>query len=137
MTRRTPTRPLAAAVGLAATAALIVSAAPTSNADGSARAGRAAVTVTIKAQGTDLSGIVKSKRLACKKEVTVLLYKQKGAKGGADDSLFATDTTGLQNGKWTWNTGNLGTEGRFYSKVKRTPKCKRAISPTVRAVRND
>lgn len=132
MTHRSPARTLAAAVGLATAAAVLVT--PSSQA---AQAGRADVVVTIKAENTDLSGTVKSKRLACKKERRVLLYKQKGTKGGADDSLFATDTTGLQNGQWTWNTGNLGTEGRFYAKVKRTPKCKAAVSRTVRAVRND
>jgi hypothetical protein len=130
---RTTTRTVAASVGLATAAAVLVSA-PTSQA---AQAGRAHVVVTIKAEGTDLSGTVRSKRRACKANRTVLLFKQKGAKGGADDSLFATDTTSLQNGKWVWNTGNLGTEGRFYAKVKRTALCKRAISPTVRAQRND
>ena len=43
---------------------------------------RADNVVTIKAEGTDLSGTVKSKRRACKDERKVLLVKQKGAKRG-------------------------------------------------------
>ena len=35
-----------------------------------------------------------------------------------------------------WNTGNTGTEGRFYSKVKRSPQCKGDTSPTIRVTRD-
>ena len=67
----------------------------------------------------------------------MFLIKQKGTKGGDDDQVIASDTTSLQDGKWVWSTGNTGIEGRFYAKVKRTPLCKRALSPTVLAERDD
>jgi hypothetical protein len=131
MSFRTTTRTLAAAVGMATAAAVLVSM-PAADA-----AGRANNVVTIKAEGTDLSGTVKSTRKACKNNPTVYLYLQRGARGGGNDELLATDTTELQNGVGHWNTGNLGTEGKFYAKVKRTPKCKAAASRTVVAERND
>lgn len=131
MSVRTIRRTVAAASGLAVAAALLVGTAP------SDAAGRAKTTVTIKAENTDLSGTVKSKRKVCKNGRKVLLVKQKGAKGGADDKVVASDTTELKGGVGVWSTGNTGLEGRFYAKVKRTKKCKAATSPTVRAVRND
>ena len=131
MSTRTPTRVLAATVGLATAGALLV-AAPTSTA-----AGRADNVVTIKAEGTDLSGVVKSKRKACKKDRTVYLYLQRGTRGGGNDELFATDTTELDDGVGEWETGNLGFEGKFYAKIRRTATCKAAVSRTVRAVRDD
>jgi hypothetical protein len=129
MSARTTTRTLVAAVGLATAAAVLVSA-PSSQA-----APRANNVVTIKAEGTDLSGTVKSKRRACKNERKVFLVKQKGAKGGSNDKVIATDITELDNGVGEWSTGNTGIEGRFYAKIKRTPLCKAAVSPTVRATR--
>lgn len=127
----TSVRILAGTVGLATAGALLV-AAPSSTA-----AGRAKTVVTIQAEGTDISGTVKSKRKACKDGRKVLLYLQRGPRGGGDDELFATDTTELDDGVGEWETGNLGTEGKFYAKVKRTPKCKPATSPTIRVTRND
>jgi hypothetical protein len=95
-------------------------------------------TVTIKAEGTDIFGTVKSPRRACKADRKVLLFKVLGgSKGGGDDSLFASDITELQNGVGVWNTGNLGTEGRFYARVKKTDRCKRDDSPVIRVQRND
>jgi len=125
------TRTLAAALGVATTAALLVGATSTEAAT------RANTTVTITAEQTDLSGTVKSKRKACKDGRKVLLIKQKGAKGGSDDKVISSDTAELQNGVGVWSTGNTGIEGRFYAKVKRTAQCKGAVSPTVRAVRDD
>jgi len=125
------TRTLAAAIGLVTAGAVLV-AAPTSTA-----AGRANNVVTIKAENTDLSGTVKSKRKVCKEDRKVLLYLQRGARGGSNDELFATDTTELDDGVGEWETGNLGFEGKFYAIVKRTPQCKAAASRTVVAERND
>jgi hypothetical protein len=97
---------------------------------------RAKTTVTIQAMGTDLSGKVKSKKPgACAANRTVYLMLVIGKRGGGDDSLFASDTASWSNGAYRWETGNLGHEGRFYAKVKRTAKCKGDTSPTVRAVR--
>ncbi len=131
MTARRTTRTVAAVVGLSTAGALMV-AAPSSTA-----AGRANNVVTIKAENTDLSGTIKSKRKACKDGRKVLLYFQRGARGGANDELFATDTSELDDGVGEWETGNLGFEGKFYAKVKRTAKCKAAASRTVVAERDD
>lgn len=131
MSARTTRRTLAAASGLAVTAAVLVAAPPSQALD------RANNTVTIKAEQTDLSGTIKSKRKACKDGRKVFLVKQKGQKGGDDDKVIASDTSELQNGVGEWSTGNTGIEGRFYAKVKPTSMCKGAVSATVNAVRND
>jgi hypothetical protein len=105
---------------------------------GADAAAPASTTVTIKAEGVDLSGTVTSpKPKLCAKNRKVIVIKQKGARGGGDDTRFASDTASLSNGVYEWSTGNTGTEGRFYAKVRRTEKCKGDTSPTIRAVRND
>lgn len=99
---------------------------------------KAPVTVTIKAEGTDMSGTVRSARPAvCAAERTVVVIRQKGSRGGGDDVRFASDTTDLQAGKYVWSTGNTGTEGRFYAKLKATADCKADTSPTIRVQRDD
>ncbi len=119
--------PLVAATGLCLTAA-DVAAAPA--------AAPAKTTVTIEAQGTDLSGTVQSpKPRRCANNRTVIVIKQKGARGGGDDTRFATDTASLEGGVYRWSTGTTGTPGRFYAKVRRTPYCRADTSPTIRATR--
>ena len=59
---------------------------------GSATAGGgdAETTVTIKAEGTDLSGVVKSPRPnRCADDRKVIVFKQRGERGGGDDINFA------------------------------------------------
>jgi hypothetical protein len=93
-------------------------------------------TVTIKAEGTDLSGTVRSPNLhVCAHGRTVLVIKQKGARGGGDDIRFARDTAQLVGNVGRWSTGTTGTPGRFYARVKPIPGCKGDTSKTVRAVR--
>lgn len=92
------------------------------------------VSVSIIATGTDLSGQVMSRRLACKAERNVVVYRQVGARGGGDDIRFAQDTTFQQGNRWTWSTGNTGTPGRFYAKVGAKPGCRTAVSTTVMVV---
>jgi hypothetical protein len=100
------------------------------------QAGPAPTTVTIKAEGTDLSGTVSSpKPLRCADGRTVLLIKQVGTRGGGDDDRFGMDTAGLQGDVYTWSTGTTGTAGRFYARVKPIEGCKGDTSPTVRAQR--
>ena len=125
-------RTLTALSTLALVPAVLVVAAPAAHAKAPAN-----VTVTIKAEGVDLSGQVKSTRRKCKADRTVVVYRQRGARGGGDDERFASDTTGLQNGKWTWSTGNTGTEGKFYAKVGKKPGCRKDFSKTIRATRTD
>jgi hypothetical protein len=89
-------------------------------------------TVTIKAEGVDLSGKVKSPRQVCITDRKVIVIKQIGTRGGGDDMKFASDTASSDG---SWSTGNTGTPGRFYAKIKRTTKCKGDTSPTIRATR--
>ena len=96
----------------------------------------ASTTVTITAEGTDLSGVVKSPRPSrCAADRVVVVVRQKGARGGGDDVRFATDTASLEGGVYRWSTGNTGTEGRFYARVRHVPGCKAGTSPTIRATR--
>ena len=129
-------RTLTAFSTLALAPALLVAATATSS-PAAAPAPPASVTVTIKAEGTDLSGQVKSaKPQRCAADRTVIVFRQRGARGGGDDERFAMDTTDEQNGKFVWSTGNTGTEGRFYAKVGKKPGCKKDTSPTINADRN-
>ena len=106
-------------------------------AGGTHRTGPARTTVTIKAQGTDLSGTVSSpKPRKCAANRNVLLYKVKGTKGGGDDQRIASDHAERSGGVYRWSTGNTGIEGRFYAKVKATPSCRAATSKVVRASRS-
>lgn len=99
---------------------------------------KADVSVTITAEQTDLSGVVRSSSPGtCAADRTVVVFKVKGAVGGGDDERFASDTTDLSGGKYVWSTGNTGTEGRFYAKLRATPDCKAARSAVVRAQRDD
>ncbi len=98
----------------------------------SAAAAPASSTVTIQAEGTDLFGNVTSPRAVCKSDRNVIVYQQIGARGGGNDIRFASDTTDSDG---DWNTGNTGTEGKFYAKVKKTSLCKADFSPTIRATR--
>jgi len=112
---------LASAAGLALGTSATATAAPT-----------VASTVTIQAQGTDLFGNVSSTNPTCEANRKVIVFKQIGTRGGGDDIRFASDTT---DDDGDWNTGNTGTEGKFYAKVKRTDLCKADFSPTIRATR--
>ena len=91
-----------------------------------------ATTVTIKAQGLDLSGTVVSKRQSCVTDRTVLVFKQIGTRGGGDDRRIASD---LASADGSWETGNTGIAGNVYAKVKATTTCGRDTSPTIRATR--
>ena len=126
---------IAVPVALLTTAALTVSASPLTQA--AAPTAKAGVTVTIDNEQTDIFGTLKSTRRICKAEREVRLFKVIGTRGGGDDSFFASDTTDLDNGVWEWETGQLGTEGRFYARVKSTPNCKKDSSRTIRAQRDD
>lgn len=123
-------RTLGILVAVAATGALALPAA-------SHAAPKADVTVTITAEGTDLSGTVRSPRPAtCAADRTVVVFKVEGAVGGGDDERFASDTVDLSAGRYTWSTGNTGTEGRFYARLKGTADCRPARSGVVRAQRD-
>jgi hypothetical protein len=113
-------------LGLASTAGVVIGTAAF------ASAAPASSTVTIQAEGTDLFGTVSSSSAACEADRKVIVYKQVGSRGGGNDIKFANDTTD-EDGEW--NTGNTGTEGKFYAKVKKSPGCKADFSPTITARR--
>lgn len=102
-----------------------------------AAGGGAATTVTIRAQGTDLSGTVKSPAPSrCASERNVIVFKQIGSKGGGNDINFASDIAQANGNGYEWNTGNTGTPGKFYAKVRPKQGCQGDTSPTVRARRS-
>ena len=95
----------------------------------------APTTVTIKAQGTDLSGTVSSpKPKRCAAGRTVLLIKQKGARGGPTTARSAATPPAVRRDVPVVH-GNTGIQGRFYAKVKAIPGCKGGTSKTVKATR--
>ncbi|NYI99675.1 hypothetical protein HNR19_000374 [Nocardioides thalensis] len=117
------TTTLRAILPLALLAALPISAATAAAPAGS--------TVTITAEGTDLSGTVSSSA-SCKDDRKVVVFKQRGTKGGGDDRRIATDDTEVSGGVGRWSTGNTGMTGRFYAKVTKTADCSADVSPTIR-----
>ena len=82
--------------------------------------------ITIKEQGGDFSGKVKSDNGYCEGDNrTVKLFKKKPGK----DSKIATDTTDIDS---AWATGNTGeNQGRFYAVVKAVASCDKAKSKTI------
>jgi hypothetical protein len=104
---------------------------------GAAAAARAESRVTIKAEGTDLSGKVFSPRPArCADERKVLVFRQFGSRGGGDDEKMFTDISEKQGDDYVWSTGNTGQSGRFYAKVRRTADWKANTSRTIRVEPN-
>jgi len=129
-TKTTPAGYMALAIlSLAAVAlALMALAGPAS------AAGPAKTTLTIKAQGLDLSGTVQSSRGSCLGDRNIKLYKQKGKEQRpGSDTLVATDTSERQGDHGEWSTGNTGMRGKFYVRTGKVPGCTAATSKTIRA----
>jgi hypothetical protein len=98
----------------------------------------ASSTVTIQAEGTDLSGTLSSSDPAtCADGRKVIVFKQVGTRGGGDDKNIASDTASKQGSDYVWSTGNTGLGGRFYAKVRGTTDCKGDTSPTIKVVKPD
>lgn len=127
--------PGATALGAAAAACLVVVLPVSTGAASASAATRSASSVTIRADGVDLSGVVSSPNPRCEGGRTVVLYRQVGARGGGDDPVIGTDTTSVRRGVGVWSTGNTGIEGRFWVRVVPTRRCAGAVSRAVRAVR--
>jgi hypothetical protein len=119
------------AVALAATAVALTGLAGTASA-----AGKAPTRVLIRAESGGFFGYVKSPKLECKSERTVVLYKQLGAKQRpASDEEVGMDTAQANNEGYEWNMGNPGLHsGRYYARALPTPYCKAANSVTLRAM---
>jgi hypothetical protein len=96
-------------------------------------AGTAKTSLTIRAQGLDLSGTVQSARLSCVGNRNIRLYKQKGTEQRPRaDALIATDTSERQGNRGVWSTGNTGMRGKFYVRTGKVPGCSGAASKTIR-----
>ena len=94
----------------------------------------AKTTLTIKAQGLDLSGTVQSSKGSCLGDRNIKLYKQKGKEQRpGSDTLIATDTSERQGNRGEWSTGNTGIRGKFYVRTGKVPGCTGAASKTIRA----
>ena len=108
--------------------ALMALAGPASAAD------PAKTTLTIRAQGLDLSGTVESSRGSCLGDRNIKLYKQKGKEQRpGSDTLVGTDTSERQGDHGEWSTGNTGLRGKFYVRTGKVPGCTAAASKTIRA----
>ncbi len=82
--------------------------------------------ITIKENGGDFFGKVKSSNQNCLEDRTVKVKKVRPGK----DEYIAMDTTD-SDGKW--NTGNTGQDkGKFYAKVKESGACDGAKSETIK-----
>jgi hypothetical protein len=95
---------------------------------------KASTTVTIKAEGSDYSGTVKSSKLKkCADGRKVVLFKQKGAKQDPkNDKKIGSDTANLMGNKAFWSTGNSGIYGKIYARAAATANCKAASSKTIK-----
>lgn len=118
------------AVAVAAAAVALTGLAGTASA-----AGRAPTKVLIQAESGGFFGSVKSPKLECKSERTVVLYKQLGSKQRpATDEEVGMDTAQANRDGYEWNMGNPGLHsGRYYARALPTPFCKAANSVTLRA----
>jgi hypothetical protein len=128
MTRKTKIRSLL--LGLAAAALALSGLAGVASA-----AGPAPTKVQIIAESGGFYGFVKSPKLECKSERTVVLYHQLGAKQRpATDEQVGMDLAEANGPGYEWNMGNPGLHsGRYYARAVRTPNCLAANSVTLRA----
>jgi hypothetical protein len=128
MTRKNKIRSLV--LGLAASALALSGLAGAASA-----AGPAPTKVQIIAESGGFYGFVKSPKLECKSERTVVLYRQLGAKQRpAFDEQVGMDLAQANGGGYEWNMGNPGLHtGRYYARAVRTPGCLAANSVTLRA----
>lgn len=91
--------------------------------------------VLIEAESGGFFGYVKSPKLECKSERTVVVYKQLGSKQRpGSDKRVASDIAQANGDGYQWNIGNPGLHsGRYYARATRTPDCAPANSVTLRA----
>ncbi len=117
-------------------AVLAVSALALAGLGGSAAsAATPATKVVIKAESGGFYGFLKSSKLECKSERTVVLYQQLGAKQKPrSDQQIGMDTSGSADNGYEWNMGNPGLRtGRYYARAVATPNCPGVNSVTLRA----
>jgi len=118
----------------AAIAALAVSIAAFGGVASAEAGGKADTKVTIKGQGGDYYGFVKSPDAGnCANGRLVKVFKQSGP--GQDpkhDMKIGTDTAQPNGDGYMWAIGNSGYKhGSFYAKVGKTSACKGDTSKTI------
>ncbi len=97
---------------------------------------KARTTLSIQAEGVDLSGKVKSTRLGCLGGRTVKVHKQMGTQQSpTTDPVIASDISERQGNIGVWSVGNTGREGKFYARTRGTLECTGATSTTIVARR--
>ena len=97
-------------------------------------AGAAKTTLTIRAQGLDLSGTVQSSRGSCLGDRNIKLYKQQGKEQKpSTDNVVGMDTSERQGDHGEWAMGNTGLRGKFSVRTIKVPACTGATSKTIRA----
>ena len=90
--------------------------------------------VTIKSEGGDPVGTVKSSNEGkCADDRLVKIYKEKGGEPGGGDDVYTgvSDTTSFSNGKYRWSVGQPGLNGKHYARAPGTNKCKADNSETI------
>ncbi len=97
---------------------------------------KAKTTLTIRAEGVDLSGTVQSSKLSCLGERKVKVFKQMGTQQSPQtDPVVASDISDRQGDQGVWSTGNTGKAGKFYARTVGTLECTGANSETILARR--
>jgi hypothetical protein len=96
-------------------------------------------TVTIRAEGSDYFGTVRSDRPArCADGRKIVLFKQKGdTQSPGTDEKIGMDTAEQNGDRYVWSTGNSGIYGKIYARAGRTESCKADTSPTIRTISPD
>lgn len=103
----------------------------------SAASSLASSRVTIGFQGNGpryLYGTVTSTSDGCEDLRKVVIFKQRGERGGGDDIRFGSSSAFKEEGQTAWWSHDVSasTAGRFYAKVRRTDQCERDASATIR-----
>jgi hypothetical protein len=98
---------------------------------------RADTTVTIRREGTEPFGTVRSPRpRLCADDRRVVVYKQLGPdQDPQNDRRVGSDRTELQGEVGHWNIGQPGVYGRMYARAPGTPDCRADSSRTIRIPR--
>ncbi len=127
----TATRPTLLLVGLL-TICGVLGLAATAVAQAPAR-----TTVSIRAQGVDLSGYVSSSNpQRCANNRVVTVYRQRGRRQNRRiDARIGSDNASLTGNRYQWSTGNTGISGRFYAYARRIRGCRADFSRTILARR--
>jgi len=114
-------------------AALVISATALSGVATANAAGKAETKVSIKGEGGDYYGYVKSSDSDCANGRKVKVFKQLGSdQNPKSDLKIGTDTAQPNGTKYMWAIGNSGYKhGKFYAKVGKTSECKGATSKTI------